>query len=50
MGAELPWLDRIQRAKASVRLPVVLTLRVVGALREHVLNRGGRGEVSPLDD
>ena len=25
LGAELPWLDGIQKAKASVRVPVVLT-------------------------
>jgi integron integrase len=30
LGAELPWLDRIQRAKAPVRLPVVLTRAEVG--------------------
>jgi integron integrase len=30
LGAELPWLDRIQKAKAPVRLPVVLTRAEVG--------------------
>lgn len=35
LGVELPWLDGIQKAKASVRLPVVLTREVVA----HVLAR-----------
>jgi len=30
LGAELPWLDHIQKAKAQVRLPVVLTRAEVG--------------------
>jgi integron integrase len=30
LGAELPWLDQIQKAKAPVRLPVVLTRAEVG--------------------
>jgi len=30
LGVELPWLDRIQKAKAPVRLPVVLTRAEVG--------------------
>jgi integron integrase len=30
LGAELPWLDHIQEAKTSVRLPVVLTRAEVG--------------------
>ena len=30
LGAELPWLDRIQKAKAPGRLPVVLTRAEVG--------------------
>jgi integron integrase len=32
LGAELPWLDRIQKAKAPVRLPVVLTRAEVGCV------------------
>jgi integron integrase len=30
LGAELPWLDHIQKAKAPIRLPVVLTRAEVG--------------------
>lgn len=47
----LPWIEGVQRAKRSQRLPVVLTRHAVKCLLiyTHVLNRGGRAVVSPLD-
>ena len=64
LGSELPWLDNVESAKRPQRLPVVLTRTEVDAVLNrmhghsdvsttmiytHVLNRGGRGVVSPLD-
>ena len=53
---ELPWLDNVVKAKRPQRLPVVLTREEVQAvlakttmIYTHVLNKGGRGVVSPLD-
>lgn len=41
LGIELPWLDNIERAKASVRLPVVLTREEVARVlaRLHGVHR-----------
>ncbi|MGR6034643.1 MAG: phage integrase N-terminal SAM-like domain-containing protein [Candidatus Nitrosoglobus sp.] len=33
LSIELPWLEQVERAKASKRLPVVLTQREARALR-----------------
>lgn len=64
LGSELPWLENVESAKRPQRLPVVLTRTEVDAVLNrmhghsdvsttmiytHVLNRGGRGVVSPLD-
>jgi len=60
LGIQLPWLDNITQAKAPKRLSVVLTVREVQELLghtdvfttmiyTHVLNKGGKGVVSPLD-
>ena len=53
---DLPWLDNVVKAKRPQRLPVVLTREDVQAvlakttmIYTHVLNKGGRGVVSPLD-
>ena len=37
LGAELPWLDHIQKAKAPVRLPVVLNRAEVGQVLARLL-------------
>ena len=39
---DLPWLDGITRARERVRVSTTM-------IYTHVLNRGGRGVVSPLD-
>lgn len=49
LGQRLGWMNSIVRARRPVRLPVVLSRDEVTSIYTHVLNRGGRGVRSPLD-
>jgi integrase len=46
---DLPYINHIERARRSTKLPVVFTRREVQAILTQVLNRGGSGVRSPLD-
>jgi site-specific recombinase XerD len=54
LETELPWLDDVTQAKRPARLPMVQELLAHSDVKTtmiytHVLNRGGRGVVSPMD-